>query len=45
VAFVQYTLSQTGLAQYKQGGFTLLTPTAFGSPGTLPPAVKSELGT
>ena len=45
VAFVQYTLSKTGLAQYKQGGFTLLTPTAFGSPGTLPPAIKSELGT
>jgi molybdate/tungstate transport system substrate-binding protein len=45
VAFVQYTLSQTGLAQYKQGGFTLFTPTAFGSPGTLPAEVKSELGT
>jgi molybdate/tungstate transport system substrate-binding protein len=45
VAFVQYTLSATGLALYKQGGFTLLTPTAFGSPGTLPSAIKSELGT
>jgi molybdate/tungstate transport system substrate-binding protein len=44
-AFVQYTLSKTGLAQYKQGGFTLLTPTAYGSPGTLPPPIKSELGT
>ena len=45
VAFVQYTLSKTGLAQYKQGGFTLLAPTAFGSPGTIPAAIKSELGT
>jgi len=45
VAFVQYTLSKTGLAQYKQGGFTLLTPTAFGSAGGIPPAIKSELGT
>ncbi len=45
VAFVQYTLSKTGLAQYKQGGFTLLTPSAFGSPGTIPSAIKSELGT
>jgi molybdate/tungstate transport system substrate-binding protein len=45
VAFVQYTLSKTGLAQYKQGGFTLLTPTAYGSPGTLPAPIKSELGT
>ena len=45
VAFVQYTLSKTGLAQYKQGGFTVLTPTAFGSPGTIPPKIKSELGT
>jgi molybdate/tungstate transport system substrate-binding protein len=45
VAFVQYTLSKTGLAQYKQGGFTLLTPTAYGSPGTLPASIKSELGT
>jgi molybdate/tungstate transport system substrate-binding protein len=44
VAFVQYTLSQTGLAQYKQGGFTLFKTTAFGSPGTLPPTIKSELG-
>jgi molybdate/tungstate transport system substrate-binding protein len=45
VAFVQYTLSKTGLAQYKQGGFTILTPTAFGSPGTIPAPIKSELGT
>ncbi len=45
VAFVQYTLSATGLAEYKQGGFMLLKPTAFGSPGTLPSAIKSELGT
>src|SRR3984957_19536072 len=30
IAFVKYTLSKAGLAQYKQGGFTLLTPTVTG---------------
>ena len=29
-AFVSYTLSAPGLALYKQGGFTVLTPTLFG---------------
>jgi molybdate/tungstate transport system substrate-binding protein len=42
IAFVKYTLSSAGLAQYKTGGFTLLTPTATGS--DIPAAVKSELG-
>jgi molybdate/tungstate transport system substrate-binding protein len=42
VAFVKYTLSSAGLAQYKQGGFTLLTPTATGT--GIPSAIKSELG-
>jgi molybdate/tungstate transport system substrate-binding protein len=42
IAFVKYTLSKAGLAQYKQGGFTLLTPAATGS--DIPAAVKSELG-
>ncbi len=27
VAFVKYTLSLLAMAQYKAGGFTLLTPT------------------
>ena len=43
-AFVKYTLSPTGLAQYKQGGFTLLTPTVFGDSSAVPAAIKSELG-
>jgi molybdate/tungstate transport system substrate-binding protein len=43
-AFVAYTLSPTGLAQYKQGGFTVLTPTLFGSKSDLPASVASELG-
>ena len=30
IAFVAYTLSRQGLAQYKQGGFTLLKPTLTG---------------
>ena len=44
IAFVKYTLSQAGLAQYKRGGFTLLRPTAFGDTSAIPAAVKSELG-
>ncbi len=44
IAFVRYTLSPTGLAQYKAGGFTVLTPTVFGDSSAVPAAVKSELG-
>ena len=42
IAFVKYVLSPAGLALYKQGGYTLITPTVFGS--GVPAAVKSELG-
>ncbi|HEY2575908.1 MAG TPA: hypothetical protein VGI74_06325, partial [Streptosporangiaceae bacterium] len=42
IAFIKYTLSTAGLAEYKKGGFTLLTPTATGS--NVPSAIKSELG-
>ena len=44
-AFVAYTLSSAGLAQYKAGGFTLLTPTVFGSASDVPASITSELGT
>ena len=44
VAFVKYTLSKAGLAQYKQGGFTLLTPTVTGDSSAIPAAIRSELG-
>jgi hypothetical protein len=44
IAFVKYTLSAAGLSVYKKGGFTLLTPTAFGTTSAIPAAVKSELG-
>jgi molybdate/tungstate transport system substrate-binding protein len=44
-AFVAYTLSSAGLAQYKQGGFTVLTPTLFGSKSDVPASIASELGT
>jgi molybdate/tungstate transport system substrate-binding protein len=44
IAFIKYTLSQAGLAEYKQGGFTLLTPTAFGTTSAIPAAIQSELG-
>jgi molybdate/tungstate transport system substrate-binding protein len=44
-AFVAYTLSSAGLAQYKQGGFTVLTPTLFGSKSDVPAPIASELGT
>ena len=44
IAFVKYTLSSAGLAEYKQGGFTLLTPTVTGSSSSVPAAISSELG-
>jgi molybdate/tungstate transport system substrate-binding protein len=43
LAFVEYTLSATGLAEYKAGGFTMITPTVFGA--KVPPAISSALGT
>jgi molybdate/tungstate transport system substrate-binding protein len=42
IAFVKYTLSAAGIAQYKTGGFTLLTPTGTGT--GIPSAISSELG-
>jgi molybdate/tungstate transport system substrate-binding protein len=44
IAFVKYTLSSAGLAQYKQGGFTVLTPKLTGSMSAVPAAIASELG-
>jgi molybdate/tungstate transport system substrate-binding protein len=44
IAFVKYTLSSAGRALYKQGGFTLLTPTVTGESSAIPAAIKSELG-
>ena len=43
-AFVKYTLSPAGLAQYKAGGFTLIPPTVTGSASSVPAAITSELG-
>jgi molybdate/tungstate transport system substrate-binding protein len=42
IAFIKYTLSTAGLAEYKRGGFAVLTPAATGS--GVPSAIKSELG-
>jgi molybdate/tungstate transport system substrate-binding protein len=44
IAFVKYTLSPAGQALYKQGGFTLLTPTVTGDSSAIPAEIKSELG-
>jgi molybdate/tungstate transport system substrate-binding protein len=44
IAFVKYTLSSAGLAQYKAGGFTVLTPKLTGSMSDVPSAIQSELG-
>jgi molybdate/tungstate transport system substrate-binding protein len=44
IAFVKYTLSHAGLAQYKAGGFDVLTPTVTGDSGAIPAAIKSDLG-
>jgi molybdate/tungstate transport system substrate-binding protein len=43
-AFVAYTLSPTGRAQYTQGGYTLITPKIFGDASAVPASVKSEIG-
>lgn len=44
IAFVKYTLSSAGLAQYSHGGFTVLTPKLTGSMSAVPAAIASELG-
>jgi molybdate/tungstate transport system substrate-binding protein len=44
IAFVKWTLSQAGLAIYKQGGFSLLPPTVTGPSSAIPAAINSELG-
>ncbi|MBV9096232.1 MAG: substrate-binding domain-containing protein [Streptosporangiaceae bacterium] len=44
IAFVKYTLSPAGLAHYRQGGYTVLTPTVFGDKSAVPSAISSELG-
>jgi molybdate/tungstate transport system substrate-binding protein len=44
VAFVKYTLSQAGLAQYKAGGFSLPGVTVYGDRSAIPSAISSELG-
>jgi molybdate/tungstate transport system substrate-binding protein len=44
IAFIKYTLSAAGLATYKAGGFTVLTPTLFGSKSDVPAVIASELG-
>jgi molybdate/tungstate transport system substrate-binding protein len=44
IAFVKYTLSQAGHAEYQAGGFTVLPPTVTGSSSAIPAAVRSELG-
>jgi molybdate/tungstate transport system substrate-binding protein len=44
IAFVKYTLSQAGLAQYKTGGFSLFAPTSSGTSGNIPAEISSEVG-
>ncbi|MGD0701220.1 MAG: extracellular solute-binding protein [Trebonia sp.] len=44
IAFIKYTLSPTGLAQYKAGGFKLITPTVVGDKSAVPADILSELG-
>ena len=44
IAFVKYTLSQAGLAQYKAGGFSLPGVTVSGDRSAIPSAISSELG-
>jgi molybdate/tungstate transport system substrate-binding protein len=44
IAWVKYTLSSAGLAEYKAGGFTMLTPTVTGDASAVPAEISSELG-
>jgi len=44
IAFVRYTLSAAGVAQYRHGGFSILTPTIFGPTTAVPSQILSELG-
>lgn len=44
IAFVKYTLSSAGLALYKAGGFTMITPKLTGSMSDVPVDIRSELG-
>jgi molybdate/tungstate transport system substrate-binding protein len=44
IAFVRYTLSPTGLALYKKGGFSLAKPVVTGDTSAIPAAIRSELG-
>jgi molybdate/tungstate transport system substrate-binding protein len=43
-AFVAYTLSSKGRAQYTEGGYTLITPKIFGDASAVPASVTSEIG-
>jgi len=43
-AFVAYLLSPSGRRLYSQGGYTLLTPTAFGTMSAIPASIRKELG-
>jgi molybdate/tungstate transport system substrate-binding protein len=43
IAFIKYTLSPAGLAQYKAGGFSLITPTVVGNASSVPSDITSEL--
>ena len=43
-AFVKYLLSRPAGRSIKQGGYTLLTPTAFGAMSSIPASIRHELG-
>jgi molybdate/tungstate transport system substrate-binding protein len=44
IAFIKYTLSAAGLAEYKAGGFSLITPKVVGDASAVPADIASELG-
>lgn len=43
-AFISYLLSPAGRAELARGGYTLLTPTAFGKTSAIPASIRRELG-
>jgi molybdate/tungstate transport system substrate-binding protein len=42
-AFIAFVISHKGLSLHKQGGYTLLAPTAFGDSAAIPASIRHEL--
>lgn len=43
-AFIAYTLSPAGRAEYKKTGYTMIAPKVFGDESAVPASIRAELG-